>query len=239
MTREGSGARILIVEDERHIAAGLKLNLELEDYQVAVAASGREMAAQLVSGGPFDLLLLDVALPDVDGFTLCNRLRESGDFTPVLMLTARDGVDDRVRGLEAGADDYLAKPFSYDELLARLRSLLRRRGWEQKQGGETSAVTAFGDVRIDKAAATVHRGTVEIKLTKLEFDLLVYFLEHPLEVLTRARLQQDVWKLNDYPNSRMVDNFVMRLRRHFEPDAAAPKHFLSVRGWGYKFSPGP
>jgi len=231
--------RLLVVEDEEHLAAALKLNFELEGYRVDLAGSAREAGHRLLGESDYNLIVLDVMLPDIDGFTLCQKLRESGNFTPVLMLTARSGVDDRIEGLEVGADDYLAKPFELAELLARVRSLLRRRKWEREtvDADPGSAVLRIGEAVIDfeRQVATVEGEAVH--LTKLEFDLLRYFSTHPGRVLSRQELQQKVWKLQDYPNRRMVDNFILRLRRHFEADPAEPKVFLSVRGSGYKFVP--
>ncbi len=228
--------RLLVVEDEQHLAAGLKLNFELEGYTVDVATTARR-AAELLLGGPFDAIVLDVMLPDADGFELCKSLREGGDFTPVLMLTARDATDDRVRGLEVGADDYLVKPFELTELLARVRSLLRRRSWERthKPRPAGSAVITFGRAVIDCERGEARMDDHEVKLTRLEFDLIRYFADNAGRVLSRQELQEHVWKLANYPNTRMVDNFIMRLRRHFEPDPANPAHFVSVRGTGYKF----
>ena len=228
--------RLLVVEDEQHLAAGLKLNFELEGYTVDVATTARR-AAELLLGGPFDAIVLDVMLPDADGFELCKSLREGGDFTPVLMLTARDATDDRVRGLEVGADDYLVKPFELTELLARVRSLLRRRSWERthKPRPAGPAVITFGRAVIDCERGEARMDDHEVKLTRLEFDLIRYFADNAGRVLSRQELQEHVWKLANYPNTRMVDNFIMRLRRHFEPDPANPAHFVSVRGTGYKF----
>jgi DNA-binding response OmpR family regulator len=230
--------RLLIVEDERHIAAGLKLNFELEGYEVHVVGSAREAAAKLVEPEGFDAVLLDVMLPDSDGFSICRKLRDAGDFTPVLMLTARGTTEDRVKGLEAGADDYLVKPFELSELLARVRSMLRRRGWEREvQTSEPPEDMHLGDVRIDFAASEAYRGDEKLRLTRLEIDLLRYFAGNPGRVLSRQELQEKVWQLDNYPNSRMVDNFILRLRKHFEPDPAQPTFFVSVRGSGYKFVP--
>jgi DNA-binding response OmpR family regulator len=231
--------RILVVEDERHIAAGLKLNFELEGYDVDVVGSAREAAARILGDADYDAIILDVMLPDTDGFSLCRRLRDAGDFTPVLMLTARGQTEDRVRGLEAGADDYLVKPFELGELLARLRSLLRRRTWEretQVNGGGGQPVR-IGAVDVDFDAHEARRGDEPVHLTRLELELLRYFVENPGRVLSRQELQENVWKLAAYPNSRMVDNFILRLRKQFEPDPAQPRHFVSVRGSGYKFVP--
>jgi DNA-binding response OmpR family regulator len=205
--------RLLVVEDEENLAAGLKLNFELEGYQVAVAGTAREAGNLLLSEG-YDAIILDVMLPDIDGFKLCQKLRDSGNVTPVLMLTARGGVEDRVEGLNVGADDYLTKPFELSELIARVRSLIRRRGWERATEVESPTKLRLGNATIDFDKLHADVGGEQAHLTKLEFDLL-----------------------QDYPNRRMVDNFIMRLRRHFEPDPSNPRYFLSVRGAGYKFVP--
>jgi DNA-binding response OmpR family regulator len=235
----GDPPRLLVVEDDRNLATGLKLNFELEGYMVDVVHSIRDAGAHLLESGRYAALILDVMLPDNDegGFVLCQKLRDAGDFTPVLMLTARERTADRVRGLEAGADDYLVKPFELDELLARVRSLLRRRGWEQRQVDEPTERLRLGDAEIDFSARVTTRAGEEIKLTSLEYDLLRYFANNPGRVLSRQELQQQVWKLDDYPNSRMVDNFILRLRKLLEPDPKEPRYFLSVRGTGYKFVP--
>jgi len=230
--------RLLVVEDEDHLAAGLKLNLELEGYEVDVAGTAREASEKLVQPEGYDALVLDVMLPDLDGFELCQRLRKAGHFVPVIMLTARSSAEDRVRGLEAGADDYMVKPFSLDELLARVRSMLRRREWEA-QSEQESATLSFGDAIVDFDSHEVTVGGEARKLTQLELDLLRYFAENAGRVVSRDELLQKVWKLRNYSQTRTVDNFLSRLRRHFEPDPKAPVHFLSVRGAGYKFLPDP
>ncbi|MBO6933739.1 MAG: response regulator transcription factor [Deltaproteobacteria bacterium] len=231
--------RLLVVEDEDHLAAGLKLNLELEGYEVDVAGTAREASEKLVQPEGYDALVLDVMLPDLDGFELCQRLRKAGHFVPVIMLTARSSAEDRVRGLEAGADDYMVKPFSLDELLARVRSMLRRREWEAQNGEHESATLSFGQVVVDFDTHEVSVGGEPRKLTQLELDLLRYFAENAGRVVSRDELLQKVWKLRNYSQTRTVDNFLSRLRRHFEPDPKAPIHFLSVRGAGYKFLPDP
>lgn len=233
--------RLLVVEDEEHLAAGLKMNLELEGYEVDVARNAREADELLLEAERYDAIVLDVMLPDVNGFDLCARLRRSGNFVPVIMLTARNAPEDRVRGLEAGADDYMVKPFSLNELLARVRSMLRRREWEQQAPPKESEATTtlrFGRASVDFNTHEVRIGGEECKLTQLELDLLRYFANNPHRVLSRTELLEKVWKLRNYNNSRTVDNFISRLRRHFERDASAPEYFLSVRGAGYKFVPG-
>ncbi len=233
------GARLLVVEDEKHLAEGLRLNFELEGHEVDVAETSRE-AEQLLARVRYDVIILDVMLPDADGFTLCRQQREAGNFTPVIMLPARSAPDDRVRGLEAGADDYLVKPFSLDELLARVRSQLRRIQWDRRH--EPDAPTApdelrFGDAVIDFSAMEAEIGGEPVRLTRLELDLLRYFGQHAGRALSRQELLESVWGLANYPNTRTVDNFVVRLRKLFEPEPAHPRYFLSVRGTGYKFDP--
>lgn len=238
MSDAAQAARLLVVEDERHIAAGLKLNFELEGYTVDVVGSAREASEKLVDPQAYDAIILDVMLPDSDGFSICRRMRDAGDFTPVLMLTARSATQDRVRGLEAGADDYIVKPFELSELLARVRVMLRRQSWEREVASpDAPSELRFGVARVDFDAQEAYLDDEPIKLTRLEFELLRYFATYPGRVLSRQELQREVWKLEDYPNSRMVDNFILRLRKHFEGDSSNPRHFLSVRGAGYKFVP--
>ncbi len=228
--------RLLIVEDEDHLAAGLKLNLELEGYDVDVASNAKEAGQRLLDPSGYDAIVLDVMLPDVNGFDLCTKFREAGNFVPVIMLTARSSPDDRVRGLEAGADDYMVKPFELGELLARVRSVLRRRRWEQDAGTPVKAASLkFGETEINFDTHEVRTGGEPVQLTQLELDLLRYFAENAGRVLSRTELLERVWKLRNYSNTRTVDNFISRLRRRFETDPSDPHHFLSVRGAGYKF----
>ena len=229
--------RLLVVEDELHLARGLKLNLELDGYDVELAGTGREASEMLLNPEGFNLIVLDVMLPDIDGFTLCRQLRKSGIYLPVLMLTARHSASDRVQGLDAGADDYLTKPFELSELLARVRSLLRRRQWEQstEQREKPETTVSFGEVQINFDTHEVLVGDEPVNLTQLELDLIRYFMENPGRVLSRDELLEKVWKLKNYPNTRTVDNFIVRLRKHFDPDPRHPMYFKSVRGAGYKF----
>jgi DNA-binding response OmpR family regulator len=238
-SQSGVQSRILVVEDESHIAAGLKLNLELDGYEVEVARTVRETAGLLVQGSSFDLIILDVMLPDGDGFSLCRKLRDAGDYTPVIMLTARNSADDRVRGLNTGADDYLAKPFELAELLARVRSALRRRSWEARDTANDAGrgVLRFGQAMINFDTHEAAAFDKPVRLTQLELDLLYYFSLQPNRVLTREDLLEQVWKLRNAPNTRSVDNFIVRLRRYFEPSPDKPIYFVSHRGAGYKFVP--
>lgn len=236
----GEVVRILVVEDEQHLAAGLKLNFELEGYAVEVAQDSKEAARRLVRSETYEAIILDIMLPDMDGFELCRRLRQAGDHTPVIMLTARSDPSDRVKGLEVGADDYIVKPFDIEELLARVRSALRRRRWDKDGSKEARAdMISFGRAKVDLSS---HRAIVDeqaISLTRLEVDLLRYFAENPRRTLSRQELLEKVWNLRGYCNTRTVDNFLARLRRYFEVDPTRPEHFISVRGVGYRFLPEP
>ena len=228
--------RLLVVEDERNLAAGLKLNFELEDYEVDIAGTATEATRLLAQPEGYHAIILDVMLPDFDGFELCRRMRNAGNRTPIIMLTARADAEDRVTGLEAGADDYLVKPFELSELLARVKSLLRRRDWDREDEVEPEgAVLEFGTARIDFSTHSVVNGDDTLTLTVLELELLRYFALNEGRVLSRDELLERVWKLRNYPNTRVVDNFIVRLRKHFEPDPTEPVHFLSIRGAGYKF----
>lgn len=234
----GEKRRLLVVEDEEHLATGLKLNLELEGYEVDIAGTAREAGERLLNPDGYDVIVLDVMLPDVSGFDLCKKIRASGNYTPVIMLTARGSADDRVHGLESGADDYLTKPFELDELLARVRSMLRRREWERSEENNLAqGVVRFGRAEVSFDAHEVSADGVPIALTRLELDLLRYFVQNPGRVLSREELLEQVWKLRSSSSSRTVDNFISRLRRHFEIDPSKPQHFLSIRGAGYKFVP--
>jgi two-component system OmpR family response regulator len=232
-------ATVLVVEDEAHLAAALKLNFELDGYRVVVARSLREAGAQLVQSGPVDLILLDVMLPDGDGYSFCKQLRDSGQYMPVIMLTARSAAEDRVRGLDSGADDYMPKPFDLPELLARVRSALRRSGWRQSDAGAegAQATLRFGDAVIQFETHEATAFGKPVRLTQLELDLIRYFAQHPGRVLSREELLERVWKLRNAPNTRSVDNFIVRLRKYFEREPDKPVHFVSHRGAGYRFVP--
>jgi two-component system, OmpR family, response regulator len=218
--------RVLIVEDEVKMAGLLKRGLEEEGYAVDAAPDGQQ-ALWLAAENPYDVVVLDVMLPDLDGFEVCRKLREAGRWSPVLMLTARDGVPDRVAGLDAGADDYLTKPFSFAELLARLRALVRRGTQERPP------VLQVGDLSVDPATRRVARGDVPVELTAKEFALLEYLVRHPGEVLSRTRLIEHVWDFAYDGDSNVVDVYVRYLRekvdRPFGEDSIE-----TVRGAGYR-----
>jgi two-component system OmpR family response regulator len=233
--------RVLVVEDESHLAAGLKLNLEIEGFAVDLAATTRDARRLLLEPGGYSLILLDVMLPDGNGMDFCRSIRDAGDFTPVIILTVRSGTADRVKGLEAGADDYVAKPFEFSELLARVHSVQRRQRWDREHPEQraTAHRARFGDavVSFDTHEVSV-RGQTR-SLTRLEMDLVRYFATNPGRVISRTELLTEVWQFENAPDSRSVDNFVGRLRKVFEVDPTRPRHFLSVRGVGYRFVPDP
>ncbi len=228
--------RILVVEDEEHLAEGLRFNLEAEGWEVVVADDGPAALDALTGGGAeFDLVVLDLMLPGFSGFEVLRRLRAAGRFVPVLILTAKGGSEDRVRGLEEGADDYLPKPFHLDELLARAKGLLRRRRWDGVAGDAPPEPVAIGaaTLRPDRFEIETPDGSV-VSLTTREMGLLRALVEREGHALTRGELLERVWGLRPDTRTRVVDSFVVRLRRYIEPDPARPRHLLSVRGHGYR-----
>jgi two-component system, OmpR family, response regulator len=223
--------RVLVVEDEVKMAGLLKRGLEEEGYAVDVARDGSE-ALWLGAENPYDAVILDVMLPDLDGFEVCRRLRSDGRWAPVLMLTARDAVPDRVAGLDAGADDYLTKPFSFTELFARLRALLRR------GAGERPAVLRAGDLALDPATRKVTRSGTPVELTAKEFALLEYLLRHPGEALTRTRIIEHVWDFAYDGDSNVVDVYVRYLREKIDRPFGRDS-IETVRGTGYRLREEP
>ena len=218
--------RLLVVEDEVKMAGLLKRAFEEEGYAVDVTGKGRD-ALWLGTENPYDAIVLDLMLPDVDGFAVCRGLREAGRWTPVLMLTARDAVKDRVAGLDAGADDFLTKPFSLAELLARLRALIRRGATERPP------VLRVGDLSLDPAARSVARDGRAIELTAKEYSLLEFFMRHPGEVLTRTRLIEHVWDFAYEGDSNVVDVYVRYLRNKLDRPFGRDS-IETVRGSGYR-----
>jgi two-component system, OmpR family, alkaline phosphatase synthesis response regulator PhoP len=230
-------ARILVVEDEAHLAAGIRFNLEAEGYEVEVAVDGSQALSLLAACGPgaaFDLVILDVMLPGVDGFAVADTMRKAGDFTPVLMLTAKSLAEDVVHGLEAGADDYLAKPFDLAVLLARVRGLMRRRDWARGEAGEPGSAARVGEAEVDFRNFEVRARGETFRLTFLEAMLLKLLVQNAGQVVTKGEILEKVWNLSPDTETRAVDNFVVRLRRYLEPDPRSPKHLQTVRGAGYK-----
>ncbi len=224
-------SRILLVEDEENIREGIKLNLELEDFEVVATDNGKR-ALELFRTQHFDLIVLDVMLPEVDGFQICEQIRLVNLDVPIMFLTAKDTSVDRVLGLKKGADDYLTKPFNLEELLLRIRNLLKR----TKKDGDTGVeFVKFGgnEVNFKTYNAQTIRG--EVQLTKKEAMLLKLLIDRKNEVVSRQQILQAVWGYDVYPSTRTIDNFILSFRKYFEEDPKQPKFFLSVRGVGYKF----
>ena len=220
---------VLIVEDERRIAAYVRRGLEEEGYAVDVSAAGRE-ALEWASSVPFDLIVLDILLPELDGISVCRKLRSAGVKTPILMLTARDGVDDRVAGLDAGADDYLVKPFALKELLARLRALTRRADQTPRD-----SILSIADLTLDTLTHRVERAGRRVALTAKEMAVLECLLREPERVLTRTQIAEHVWNYDVFNHSNVVDVYIRNLRRKLD-DGADVKLIHTVRGAGYRMS---
>ncbi|HEX6778987.1 MAG TPA: response regulator transcription factor [Ktedonobacterales bacterium] len=223
--------RILVVEDNHRLSSSLKLNLAHEGYSVDAAYDGQE-GQDLAELAPYDLIILDVLLPAKDGFEVCRDLRRRRIHTPILLLTARDSVDDRVQGLDCGADDYLVKPFAMRELLARLRALLRRQ--QPYQPGRLE----MGSLVVDPITHTVERAGQPIELTPKEFALLEFLLYHPNQVVTREMIEQHIWNYDFECESNVIDVYVRRLRRKID-DPFPVKLLTTVRGIGYRLTPSP
>ncbi|HEX6163371.1 MAG TPA: response regulator transcription factor [Vicinamibacterales bacterium] len=227
-------SRILIVEDETHLADGLRFNLEAEGHEVDVDGDGKQALDRLLADrARYDAVVLDVMLPGKDGFSVVKQLRTEGHYVPVLMLTARSRPEDVLQGFEAGADDYLPKPFELQILLARLRGLLRRREW-LAQEHEHDTIT-FAGKKLDLEALELHVGETKYQLTQMECDLLQYLVKNAGKAVSRKSILEDVWDLHEDTDTRAIDNFIVRLRRYLEEDPTKPKHLVTVRGVGYKF----
>ncbi|HYY12298.1 MAG TPA: response regulator transcription factor [Kineosporiaceae bacterium] len=228
-----AGVKVLVVEDDPAVRGSLERSLRFEGYEVLTAADGEAALAAVAAAAP-DAVLLDLGLPRLGGVEVCRRLRAAGDTTPVLMLTARDATSDRVAGLDVGADDYLPKPFALEELLARLRALLRRTATARAQG----SVLVVGDLRLDTGTREVTRAGREIVLTKTEHDLLELLLRHPRQVLPRERILREVWGYDFDPGSNTLEVYVGYLRRKTE-EGGEPRMLHTVRGVGYVLRPAP
>jgi two-component system, OmpR family, alkaline phosphatase synthesis response regulator PhoP len=242
---------VLIVEDEKHLADGLRFNLEAEGYTVDIVGDAEAAESLLLTQNrPYDVVVLDVMLPGMDGFALASNLRSSGQFVPILMLTARGQPQDVLRGFEAGADDYLPKPFELSVLLARLHALLRRREWfhrdrienrelmpaEASQAARSNRATfVFSGRTIDFESLELRSGGQTVQLTLMEADLLRYLITHEGKAVSRRSILEDVWGLREDTDTRAIDNFIVRLRKYIEDEPSQPKHVLTVRGVGYKF----
>ncbi|MBK6047031.1 response regulator transcription factor [Streptomyces sp. MBT55] len=237
---EDDPQRILIVDDEPAVREALRRSLDFEGYGTQVAVDGYDALAMTEAYAP-DLIVLDIQMPRMDGLTAARRIRATGSTTPILMLTARDTVGDRVTGLDAGADDYLVKPFELDELFARIRALLRRSSYASAAAAGAEApdddVLSFADLRMDLATREVTRGERRVELTRTEFTLLEMFLSHPRQVLTREQILKAVWGFDFEPSSNSLDVYVMYLRRKTEA-GGEPRLVHTVRGVGYALRTG-
>ena len=227
---------VLVVEDDPNLAAGVMENLRAEGYEVSLAGDGEQALSWLAAHG-CALVILDVMLPGADGVTVCRTLRERGNTTPVLFLTARGDPADRVRGLEAGGDDYLAKPFHLQEFLLRVRAILRRWDWYRSASATAdTAMLRFGGNEVDFRVFRARAWTGEAQeLTEKEAMILKVLVEHAGQIVSREDLLERVWGYDVFPSTRTVDNFILRLRKRFERDPANPRHFLTVWGVGYRF----
>lgn len=223
--------RILLVEDEESLRETLKLNLELEDYEVVATDNGKD-ALKYIQEQHFDLLILDVMLPEVDGFQIAEQVRLTNREVPILMLTAKDAATDRITGLRKGADDYVTKPYVLEELLLRVQNLIKR---TSKKPTNTPEVYEFGQNRVNFATYEATGISGDFQLTKKEAMLLKLLIDRKNEVVSRQQILQSVWGYDVYPSTRTIDNFILSFRKYFEQDPHNPKHFLSIRGVGYKF----
>ena len=247
---------ILLVEDEEHLARGLKLNLEAEGYRITAVGDGEAaLDLLLTKRSAFDLLVLDVMLPGKDGFTVAAELRKASNYIPLLMLTARGRPDDVLKGFASGADDYLPKPFELSILLARIRSLLRRRDWgrtlltdppAEARIADTAGdplrefdIYSFGDKQVDFGTLELRAHGKTFRLTLMEAELLRHLIRNQGRVVSRKQILEEVWGLHEDTDTRAIDNFVVRLRKYIEKDPSHPLHLLTVRGVGYRFLSDP
>ena len=224
--------RILVVEDEAQLAHTLRENLDLEGYNAEVVPTG-ERALELLDQKVFHLVVLDLLLPGVNGFDVCQAVRKKGLRIPILILTALDQTHQKIRGLELGADDYMTKPFSLGELMARVKALLRRASGE----GLEEPVQRFGDLEIDFSRYEIRRGRTAEPLSHNEREILRLLVSRPGEPIRRSEILDAIWGIEAFPTNRTVDNYIVKLRRKVERDPAEPKHILTVHGVGYKFAP--
>jgi two-component system, OmpR family, alkaline phosphatase synthesis response regulator PhoP len=241
-------SRILVVEDELHLADGLRFNLEAEGYDTEVVDTGEKAMDRIaLHDDPIDLVVLDVMLPGISGFEVASRLRSERNYVPVLMLTARGRADDVVKGFEAGADDYLPKPFELSVLIARIGALLRRHGWGRTVpeapgvAGEpaTQDRYAFQGREIDFAALELRRDGKTLPLTLMEANLLRYLVQHEGQIVSRKDMLEQVWGVHEDTDTRAIDNFIVRLRRYIEENPATPRYLQTIRSVGYRFVANP
>lgn len=228
--------RVLLVEDETSLREGLKLNLEMEGYEVVAASDGKQ-ALKYFHDQHFDILVLDVMLPEVDGFQIAEQVRLTNTTVPIIFLTAKDATQDRIQGLKRGGDDYLTKPFDLEEFLLRLEKLLARSHPSSKTGESGPETYQFGDAFINfKTFEAKGVDGIKFNLTKKEAMLLKLLIDRKGEVVSRQHILQSVWGYDVYPSTRTIDNFILAFRKHFETDPKNPRYFQSIRGVGYKFT---
>lgn len=238
MTKQQSNkTKILLVEDEENLAIGLKFNLQAEDYVVTLARDGKE-ALEIFAKKSFDLVILDIMLPYYDGYQVAEKIRAVSPQLPILMLTARTKIEDKVHGLEIGADDYMTKPFHLEELLARVRGMLRRKVWYRKSMGDQPRYS-FGENSINFETLECRSGKKEFKITPHEAMVIKYLIEHENSIVSRQELLENVWNISADVETRTVDNFIVRLRKNFEPNPKKPQYIKSVRSAGYIFRSSP
>jgi DNA-binding response OmpR family regulator len=226
--------KILLVEDEETLAVGLEFNLTEEGYSVVWAKDGK-VALDLFYAQEFDLIILDIMLPYVNGFEVAKKVREKSPQMPILILSARSGVEDRVKGLELGADDFLAKPFHLQELLLRIKGMLKRKMW-YKNAASIQPAYSFGNNKINFENLECFTKDSQIRLTQQEAMVLKYLIDNEGKIVSRKELIENVWHMNPDIETRTVDNFIVRLRKYFEPDPSNPVYFKSIRGTGYMFN---
>lgn len=243
-------SKVLVVEDEQHLAEGLRFNLEAEGYQVQLVETGEAALETLKTEAAFDVVILDVMLPGINGFHVVSQMRESGQFVPTLMLTARGHPDDVLKGFAAGADDYLTKPFELSILIARIRGLLRRREWFHaaakssaeavaEQPANSEHLFTFNGKSVDFDRLELHVRDQVFPLTLMEANVLRYLIENEGKRVSRKAMLSNVWGLHEDTDTRAIDNFIVRLRRYIEDDPTRPRHLQTVRGVGYRFVASP
>ena len=228
-------SHILVVDDEEHLAVGIKFNLEAEGFQVTVATSGVEAMNAVESAEAIDLIVLDLMLPGMSGYEICEQLRESGHHMPVLMLSARTLSEDRTRGFDVGANQYMVKPFELQELISRIKNLLGQQNRRAPSVSKELEVYEFADAKINFKTYEVTIGETSVRMTQLQIKALKYFVQHEGEVISRHQLLEDVWEMPGHVTTRAPDQILRQLRVTFEPDPAKPVHFLTIRDAGYRF----
>lgn len=231
-----SAKHILVVEDERHLAMGIKFNLEEEGYRVSTAASG-PAALEILDESEADLIILDIMLPGMSGYSVCEALRERGNDVPILVLSARTLAEDRTRGFDVGANQYMSKPFDLDELLSRVKNLLTHHTRRHQAAPPANRPTRyeFATAKINFPQFELAVGGKSVQLTKREWELLEYFVENEGRLIPRQEILEQVWRMPGHIQTRAPDQFILRLRKVFEADPANPRHFLTIRDMGYRF----